>query len=151
MRELLGYPETLSTEPLTFQGPDPFVASPLVLGRRYACADGFQPLMVFVCEGTCELPWFRRAPRTPETLSETLPDGRRLVVEMRGLFLGGALALGRLPSPAARYQLVVVLEMPLHDVPMSDAAREFQRDPGVLAAVGRTLRGIDALLWPPGR
>lgn len=52
-----------------------------------------------------------------------LPDGRQIVLESRGLMLGGVVHWATLPSPRATFTTVLVQQIPLHDAPLADADR----------------------------
>jgi hypothetical protein len=75
---------------------------------------------------------------------ESLPDGRRLAVESRGLMLGGVVHWATLASRKATFTTVLVQQIPLHDAPLADADRaavEAFDLPTMLAC-------LDGRLWP---
>jgi hypothetical protein len=143
------YPDPLASEAVEVSA----VASPSgdhpVWARNFrSAADHSEPFTVFLCEGPCHIPLFEQV-YSYRSLDVPLDAARRLAIGFRGFFLGGSIGFVRWRSPSGRFEVLVLIDMPPSDTPVSDAARAFYRGhdiADVLAAVGR---GLDGALFAP--
>ncbi|MFO0553506.1 MAG: hypothetical protein U0271_34305 [Polyangiaceae bacterium] len=108
----------------------------------------FSPFHVFVCDGDCTLPFVEKLRGVAGAVRDEpfdLPDGRRGTVSGFSMFLGGGGVAS--VSKNGRYTLVVMMDLPPHDVEVEPDTRKFLDGADPREVVLAVHRGLDKTLF----
>lgn len=151
---LAKYPEALSAKPgRLFKQPSEDVSGRFLWAQAFdTTAPRFTAFSVHLAEGPIQLLLVDRLKAASATLVKTttahLRFGRDVTMEFFSLGLGGPMVAATWLSPAGRYSVLLMMELPPHDVPVSDKARAYYKQIEPADVVRDVVVGIDPLLFP---
>jgi len=151
---LAKYPEALSPRAAALLAqPSEDLQGNFLWARSFESkAPRYTAFTVHVAEGPIKLPVLDRSKSAPTHLVTTttaaLRFGRLVTIDSLTMGLGGPMVAATWLSPAGRYSILLLMELPPHDIPVSDKARAYYEQIDPAAVVREVALGIDPLLFP---